>query len=167
MSYFHEGFCRTKSGNTNATDPSSLLQPPVPPKKPRKRSSFEVAIDADQSAIELPHSPGAQSHSSAQSDADMSELMLSLKRKRQRREDEGKQKRGWIDRYRFLIKCCVCETEVLASNKCSCSHKFCVFCFRYEDDPELLQEIPDTERDELRKVVGGLSRCREECKSDS
>ena len=117
--------------------------------------------------MELPHYQKAQSHNDAQSDTDMSEIMLSLKRERQLREDEGKRKKGWIYQYRGLIKCCVCETEILASNKCSCSHKFCVFCFRYEDDPQSLKEIPDAERDELWKEVGGLSRCGEERKSDS
>lgn len=146
------------------------------PRLLRKRSSFEAGIDADQPADELPCRLKKQSQGSAQSDPDINALILSQKRERQRRGEEARRKGEWIRR--DPIKCCVCDTEILGSRMCFCSHVFCVFCFYYDKDPLLAIdkdpllaidcEIPDAEHDELWKEVRESPRCcREERESDS
>ena len=135
--------------------PSNFLQPSAP--SLRKRRSSEQAEDQN--------SPRESPQLYSESDRD---LLLLLRRERQYKEDKARREGRRVKR--GAVRCCKCEIEILSSEKCSCEHKFCCCCFKYDDYPLSLNGLfptdydqgvaADTEYDNLWKVVREFLKSR-------
>lgn len=102
----------------------SLLQ--LPMSRLRKRRSSKLDTEG---LAENQNSPRKSPQLCSELDTD---LLLSLKRERQYKEDEAKQEGRRVKR--SAVRCCECEIEILSS-RCSCRHEFCPACFYYNEHP--------------------------------